>query len=81
MVHQLQIGIKVFATRRKYHQEINVAVSVNQLITCERDEDGAACETNRPQDADIGAEPIQNIRAMGGRGYAPILTRSCPSGC
>jgi hypothetical protein len=41
---------------------------VNRLITRKRAEDGAACETNRPQGVGIHREPSQNIRAMGDRG-------------
>jgi hypothetical protein len=39
-----------------------------EVNTRKRAEDGAACESHLPQGAGIGGEPIQHIRAMGGRG-------------
>jgi hypothetical protein len=67
VIRELQKGVKILMTRIKRHQQIDIAVWVNALITRKRAEDGAPSEPHLPQDAGIGAEPIQNIRAIGGR--------------
>jgi hypothetical protein len=68
VVHQQKISVKVFTTRLEGHKKINITLRVNRLITRKRAEDGAACETHRPQGVGIHREPSQNIRAMGDRG-------------
>ena len=67
VIHQLKKGIKIFATRLKRHQQIDVAIWVNALITRKRAEDGAPSKPHRPQDAGVSAEAIQNIRAIDSR--------------
>jgi hypothetical protein len=68
VVHEFKVGIKIFAARLEAHQKINITLKMDSLITRKRAEDGAACETHRPQIAGINREPCQNIRAMGDRG-------------
>ncbi len=67
VIRELQKGVKILATKLERHQQINVTVWVNALITRKRAEDGAPSEPHLPQDAGISAEPIQNIRAIDGR--------------
>ena len=67
VIRELQKGVKILATRLECHQQIDVTVWVNALITRKRAEDGAPSEPHLPQDAGISAEPIQNIRAIDDR--------------
>jgi len=68
VVHELKVGIKIFAARLEAHQKINTTLRMDSLITRKRSENRAACEPHRPQIAGIHREPSQHIRAMGDRG-------------
>lgn len=68
VVHEFQVGIKIFAARLEAHQKINITLRMDSLITRKRSENRSACEPHRPQIAGIHRDPSQNIRAMGDRG-------------
>jgi len=46
VIHEFQVGVKVFAARLEAHQKINITIRVNRLITRKRGMSQASCQFN-----------------------------------